>query len=168
MNPYPLVGLTTSPCREPFQVLHCVSTIAGIAARNTSPIERVRENQTISGRFVGPMFQCLRSVGALRWTRLGRGIFAFTTNVRTQLAFEDIALVGFGFTFDAISQVERLLFLRHLSHNFIKTGGLLADGRVLNRLANKKLERHQSPFVLAHAIRQLLERPAACYCAASP
>jgi uncharacterized membrane protein YeaQ/YmgE (transglycosylase-associated protein family) len=56
-------------------------------------------------------------VGALRWTRLRRGIFAFTTNIRTQLAFEDTALVGFGFTFDAVSQVERLLFLRHLPHN---------------------------------------------------
>jgi len=94
---------------------------------------------------------------------LGRGIFAFTTNIRTQLAFEDIALVGFGFTFDAVSQVERLLFLRHLPHNFVKTGRFLADGRVLDGLANKKLERHPAPLVLQHAIRQLLERPAVCY-----
>jgi hypothetical protein len=94
---------------------------------------------------------------------LGRGIFAFTTNIRTQLAFEDIALVGFGFTFDAVSQVERLLFLRHLPHNFVKTGRFLADRRVLNGLANKKLERHPVPLVLEHAIRQLLERPAVCY-----
>ena len=61
--------------------------------------------------------------------------------------FEDIALVGYGFTFDAVSQIERLLFLRHLPHNFIKTGDLLADGRVLNCLANKKPERHRPPFV---------------------
>jgi hypothetical protein len=70
--------------------------------------------------------------------RLGRGIFVFTTNIRAQLAFEDIAIVGFGFTFDAVSQVEHLLFLRHLPHDLIKTGGLLADGRVLNCLAKQK------------------------------
>jgi hypothetical protein len=88
-------------------------------------------------------------------TRLGRGIFAFTTNIRTQLAFQNIALVGFGFTFDPVSQVERLLFLRHLPHNLIiKTGCFLADGRVLNCLANKKLERHRVP--------RMLERPAVC------
>jgi hypothetical protein len=87
----------------------------------------------------------------LRETGFSRGIFAFRAHIGTQLAFEHITLVRFGLALDAISQVERLLFPRHLPFNLIKAGYFLADGRVLNSLPNKKLERHRVPFLLGRS-----------------
>jgi hypothetical protein len=50
---------------------------------------------------------------------VGCGILAYSTYIRAQLAFENIALVDFGLALDALSQIERLFLRRHLPHSHL-------------------------------------------------
>jgi hypothetical protein len=79
-------------------------------------------------------------------TRLDRGTVTFGTHVSAQLAFEHVALIGFGIALDAVCQVDRLFFLRHLASNFIETGFFVANRSVLNLLPNRKLKMHDRSF----------------------
>src|SRR5579863_3461893 len=71
--------------------------------------------------------------------------------VGAQLAFEHVALIGLGVALDAIAQIEGLLFQRHLPHDLIEPGFFLAERRVLDGLADRKLEWHRIPAVLLSA-----------------
>ena len=62
------------------------------------------------------------------------------------MAFEHVALVDLGVALDAVSQVDRLFFRRHLPGDFEKTGLLLANRRVPDCLPNRKLKRHDRSF----------------------
>jgi hypothetical protein len=64
------------------------------------------------------------------------------------MTFEHIAIVDFGLALNEVFEVGRLFFLRHLPFDSVEAGSFLANGRVLNRLPNRKLKRHLVPFML--------------------